>query len=206
MYAPPERPPAWGADRIACVAVDGERLRVATGEARSKSLVFVWNLSDGAQLAEINVKGRHDKGISALGFSHDGSRLVSVGADDDNKIYIWDWAAGKEAKPLASEKGGRYRMSQPPCKEAKPLASEKGGRYRIVSVVANPFDSSNGPEGTFVTGGRYQIVSVVANPFDSSNGPEGTFVTSGMVTFHGRYRSVSVLANPFDANNRPVVL
>jgi hypothetical protein len=121
---------------ISCVTVDPTGRWVATGEARSKSLVFVWDTEDGTQLAALHVKGRHDKGISAICFSHDGSRLVTVGADDDNKIYVWDWTAGRDAKPVASE---------------------KGGRYRIVALASNPYNAANGPEGTFVTAGHQHI-------------------------------------------------
>jgi microtubule-associated protein-like 6 len=52
-------------------------------------------------------KGFHQRGICALGFSHEGDYLVSIGLDDAHTIAIWDWKTGRV---IASDKASQDRV------------------------------------------------------------------------------------------------
>ena len=52
-------------------------------------------------------KGFHQRGIAALGFSHEGDYLVSIGLDDSHTIAIWDWKAGRV---IANDKATQDRV------------------------------------------------------------------------------------------------
>ena len=52
--------------------------------------IYVWNASTREVLAKIT--GFHRRAISQLAFSPSGSKLLSIGKDDQNSVAIYDWA------------------------------------------------------------------------------------------------------------------
>jgi WD40 repeat protein len=73
--------------------VDEDGQHAVSGEMGRDSAVWVWKIEDGVSVVKLS--GVHKKGISAVAFGRgDGSRVVSVGADDDHYLCIWDWKNG----------------------------------------------------------------------------------------------------------------
>ena len=52
--------------------------------------IYVWSASTREVLAKIT--GFHRRAISQLAFSPSGSKLLSIGKDDQNSVAIYDWA------------------------------------------------------------------------------------------------------------------
>uniref|UniRef100_H2YU30 Anaphase-promoting complex subunit 4 WD40 domain-containing protein n=1 Tax=Ciona savignyi TaxID=51511 RepID=H2YU30_CIOSA len=42
------------------------------------------------------LKGCHERGVSAVDFSGDGKKLVSIGLDNDHTMVLWDWKRGQK--------------------------------------------------------------------------------------------------------------
>jgi WD40 repeat protein len=78
---------------------------VATGQIGKDPYIAVWDANTMETVALL--KGFHQRGICALGFSNEGKYLVSVGLDDSHTIAIWDWQAGRV---IASDKASQERV------------------------------------------------------------------------------------------------
>eukprot|EP00741_Cyanophora_paradoxa_P013198 tig00000178_g12750.t1 len=101
-------------DDILCLAVHPDGRTVATGQVGPEGRVLVWDAETLQRRAAL--KGVHRKGVCAVAFSPDGTKLVSVDLDDSHTVAIWDWARGV------------------------PLATAKCGASRIFGVAFNPYD------------------------------------------------------------------
>ena len=79
-------------DDVVSIAVHPEGLLVATGQLGKTPRIIVWN----AETTEAvqTLQGFHHRAVSLLQFSRDGRMLVSVGADNDHSIAIYDWQNG----------------------------------------------------------------------------------------------------------------
>ncbi len=42
----------------------------------------------------VTLRGFHERGVAALAFSRDGTKLASAGLDPDHSIAVWDWRRG----------------------------------------------------------------------------------------------------------------
>lgn len=62
-----------------------------------KGTIYSWNVSTGAQLAALTLKG-HESWRSALGFSPDGTTLMTVGWDT---VQSWDINGDREFTPMS---------------------------------------------------------------------------------------------------------
>ena len=49
----------------------------------------MWQSNNMQTLASL--RGFHEMGVAAMGFNKDGTKLASVGLDQDHSIAIWDW-------------------------------------------------------------------------------------------------------------------
>ena len=69
--------------------MDASRQLVATGQVARLPFVCVWDAASCAQLARLD----HEevRGICAVGFNADASRLVAVGMDNTHTVHVWDW-------------------------------------------------------------------------------------------------------------------
>ena len=113
---------------------------VATGQVCSPTedpFVCVWDTRCAAgdpnqELARLHV-GRFARGIIAVGFSADGSKLACVGSDNQHTVFVFDWRSGK----LEGE--GKGFTGEPP---------------QVFGLVWNPFSVSHGAAEEFVTFGK----------------------------------------------------
>ncbi|KAA8518995.1 hypothetical protein F0562_016231 [Nyssa sinensis] len=76
---------------LSCVAISQDGSFVAAGESGHQPAVLIW---DAATLAVISELKGHQYGVSCIGFSPDGRRLVSVGFPRDGYICLWDRRSG----------------------------------------------------------------------------------------------------------------
>lgn len=120
-------------DDVSCLAIDAKGEYAVTGEMGRKSAVCVWKADDATEV--VRLTGVHKRGIAAVAFgAGDGSRIVTVGNDEDHYVCVWDW------------KGG-----------AGKIAGEKGDKNIIIAAACNPYDGENDGMGTLVTVGVKHI-------------------------------------------------
>ena len=84
-------------DDILCLAISPDRRFVATGQTASaaskgKGSICVWDVRECRQLSRMDAC--HQRGVTSLAFSPEGSELMSVGADDKNTHILWKDAGG----------------------------------------------------------------------------------------------------------------
>ena len=97
-------------DDIVCLAYHPARRLVATGEQGKYPGIYVWDVDSCKQVSKM--AGLHRRAVVSVAFSKDGSRVASVGLDDDHSVAIYDWATGS---CLASEKGDTNRILDIQC-------------------------------------------------------------------------------------------
>ncbi|MEQ2245712.1 Mitogen-activated protein kinase-binding protein 1, partial [Ilyodon furcidens] len=61
---------------------------VVTGESGHMPAVRVWEVSEHAQVAELQ---EHKYGVSCVAFSPNGKYIVSVGYQHDMMVNVWNW-------------------------------------------------------------------------------------------------------------------
>ena len=101
---------------VIALAMHPDCVTAATGQVGRKALLCVWDTYTMQTYSVI--RGFHDHGICSLGFSSDGSKLVSVGMDIDHSIAVWTWQSGHK------------------------VASATGSIERIFDCAFNPSDDS----------------------------------------------------------------
>ncbi|GMH62047.1 hypothetical protein TrLO_g8072 [Triparma laevis f. longispina] len=79
-------------DHILSLQVHPGGTFVASGQRGIKADVHVWN---GLTLETAAVLPLHINGVNLLAWNHDGSKLLSVGMNNDHTIALWDWQAKK---------------------------------------------------------------------------------------------------------------
>ena len=62
---------------------------VATGQIGREPMIHIWDSTNTRCLG--TVSGFHQRGVSHLVFSEDGTKLISVGYDDDHSVAVHDW-------------------------------------------------------------------------------------------------------------------
>ena len=104
---------------------------------------------------EIRTLGGHDVGVNSVAFSPDGKSLASGGGD--NRIKLWDVAAGKETASWDHGVGrGLFRVIYSP--DGKTLASAgEQGKVKL-------WDAVNGKERATLGGHRGQVFDVAFSP------------------------------------------
>jgi WD40 repeat protein len=93
-------------DDITALAIHPNRDLVATGEVGANPKVYVWSASnpESGQVSEFSL-GRGRRGISCLGFSHDGKYLAVADLHNDHYVSVWDISTSTASK-TAESKGG----------------------------------------------------------------------------------------------------
>ncbi|XP_074248945.1 echinoderm microtubule-associated protein-like 5 isoform X5 [Saimiri boliviensis] len=81
-------------DDILCLTIHPLKDYVATGQVGRDPSIHIWDTETIKPLSIL--KGHHQFGVSAVDFSADGKRLVSVGIDDSHTIVLWDWKKGEK--------------------------------------------------------------------------------------------------------------
>lgn len=129
-------------DDVLCLTISADRRFVATGQIASKALkgkasVIIWS-TEGRLLSKMD--GCHQRGVHALAFSPDASKLVSVGMDDAYSHTVW------------ADMGGNWSRVQQ-------IATAKGDKQPTLFLhwvhPENPFQR----EVSFVSGGS-KVVSL----------------------------------------------
>lgn len=126
-------------DDILCLTMSPDRRYVATGqtanrEGHGKAGFCVWDASDGQLLCRMD--GCHQRGVMALKFSPDGSRLLSVGMDNKNTHILW-----------TDNGGGWSRVTQ--------TAVEPGDQNPVYFATwVNEKNEESTTDYKFVTGGK----------------------------------------------------
>lgn len=92
-------------DDIVSIAYHPGLKVVATGEQGKVPAIFVWDVKTCQQLAKI--AGFHKRAVVSLSFSENGSRIASVGLDDDHSLAVHEWGSGQS---LATSKGSADRI------------------------------------------------------------------------------------------------
>lgn len=82
---------------LICLAIHPNGRYAATGQmaqkGKSKKIdMFVWDIQNRSMLARLN--NFHLRAVALVAFSPDGSKLASIGGDDDHSLAIYDWAQG----------------------------------------------------------------------------------------------------------------
>ncbi|EQC41165.1 hypothetical protein SDRG_01142 [Saprolegnia diclina VS20] len=101
-------------DDIVCLALHPNGSCVATGQMGKPPTIHVWELTSAKAekatekcISLASLKGFHKRAVPALAFSTDGSKLCSIGNDDDHSLAIYKW---KEGVIVASGKGERNKV------------------------------------------------------------------------------------------------
>jgi WD40 repeat protein len=81
-------------DNLSAVALSRGGSLAATGQVGLNSDVVVWRYGEGELKSALYRFSEHDHGISCLAFSQDERLLVTVGNNDDGKLFVWDLATG----------------------------------------------------------------------------------------------------------------
>jgi WD40 repeat protein len=82
----------------------------ATGEIGPKPRLAIWDSTDPSQTV-MQTNSWVDKGVSALGFSPDGSKLAACCMDEKNKVNLFD-VSGEEFKSLWNKEGGNKKYTE----------------------------------------------------------------------------------------------
>jgi microtubule-associated protein-like 6 len=92
-------------DEILCLAYHPERRLVVTGEKGKIPAIHVWSVDTCQEVAKI--AGFHNRGVVSVAFNKDGSKIATVGLDDNHSIAVFDWEQGTL---LASAQGDTNRI------------------------------------------------------------------------------------------------
>ncbi|KAG1711816.1 hypothetical protein DVH05_009058 [Phytophthora capsici] len=87
-----------------CAHPDGKTF--ATSQMGKKPKIYVWDSGSGEAVAPC-LEGFHQRFVNAICFSSDGTKLGSVGGDDDHSIAIYNW---KSAIMVAQSRGERNNV------------------------------------------------------------------------------------------------
>lgn len=92
-------------DDVLCLDYNPTKRLVATGQQGKRPSIFVWSVDDPSQpVAEFS---GHSRAVVAVAISPDGSKVASVGLDDDHTILVHDIAT---KSLIASTKGDSARI------------------------------------------------------------------------------------------------
>ncbi|KAK1947175.1 Echinoderm microtubule-associated protein-like 6 [Phytophthora citrophthora] len=87
-----------------CAHADGKTF--ATSQMGKKPKIYIWDSASGEAIAPC-LEGFHQRFVNAICFSSDGTKLGSVGGDDDHSIAIYNW---KSAVMTAQSRGERNNV------------------------------------------------------------------------------------------------
>eukprot|EP00947_MAST-08B_sp_MAST-8B-sp1_P002022 g2022.t1 len=114
---------------------------IASGEVGRNADVVVWDYASKQMMFRLS---EHDHGLAAVAFSHDERLLITVGNDDDGRLFVWDLATGAI---VANEK------APPGC-----MCASLGGMFK--DVKRRDTESYQ-----FITGGRRHLQRWLLDPF-----------------------------------------
>ncbi|EEY63980.1 microtubule-associated protein, putative [Phytophthora infestans T30-4] len=80
-------------DDVAALCAHPNGTTFATSQMGKKPKIYVWDSASGVAVAPC-LEGFHQRFVNAICYSSDGSKLGSVGGDDDHSIAIYNWQSG----------------------------------------------------------------------------------------------------------------
>ncbi|PRP88610.1 echinoderm microtubule-associated protein-like 6 [Planoprotostelium fungivorum] len=92
-------------DDILCAAIHPDGKLMATGQIGKDPTIIVWDTESMAKQSVMS--GFHIRGVCALGFSPDGSQVISVGLDDNHSLCVYNWKKGEK---IASQNGSKEKI------------------------------------------------------------------------------------------------
>ncbi len=116
-----------GREVVMMDASTGQRLRTMTGHpdavlslsfnragtllasADATARIYLWDVKTGKKVREFPRTKGHQRGISAIAFSPDGSRLATVGNDDS--IRVWRTSGGDPVKAIIGKNDNFYGVA-----------------------------------------------------------------------------------------------
>ena len=123
-----------GGKEVTCVAVSPCGRFIASGDKADRCTVRLWDASGGQEIACLGPF--HRRGVAALAWSGDGSRVVSVGCDVEHSVALWGthsglWEDARKVDPPAAAAAGYSESSNPSAGRdsaatSRPLASKLG--------------------------------------------------------------------------------
>jgi small GTP-binding protein len=91
----------------------------ATGEVGRSPKIIVWESNSMRQLQTI--RGAHQRGVTQLAFSPDGTTLASIGLDDNNSMSLHDWKKGVSLLRVRTGPDKVFGLSFQPGTETNPM-------------------------------------------------------------------------------------
>lgn len=135
---------------------DGQSLAVCTGDATRPTKKGTVRIYDAAGEPRLTIEG-HDRIVSAVAFSADGSQLITASADE--KIKVWNAQDGKEIRTL--EGHSRPVNSLALAAAGRWLFSGSGGR-NAGHNDAKAWDLATGKERATIPGHEGPVTQVAA--------------------------------------------
>jgi len=168
-------------DDIICLAFHRERKIVVTGQQGKEPSIRVWDVETCRELACL--VGFHKRAVVSVDISRDGNKIVSVGADDNHSVAVYDWKAGAM------------------------LGSATGDTNKVLDVMWNLTKSAD-PNTDFVTVGvkHIQFWNLAGGSLKSKKGLLGTvgeyqsFLTVGFTDEYALVATESGHVYPFKDN------
>ena len=113
---------------VPCLAMHPQGRFVATGQVDPKGAgtpyICIWD-SCAEDVKEVARFVYHDRAVISLCFSEDGTKLVSIGADDDHTMAVWDWEKATFSALALSAKEKKERKNKKGSATIQPFARTK---------------------------------------------------------------------------------
>ena len=87
-------------NQIRAVACSENKRWVVTADSGEDSMLVVWDSTTGTPVR--TYLDPHPNGVAYMDLSRDNQYIVTLGADTDQTMSLWDWTNEKEEGPICS--------------------------------------------------------------------------------------------------------
>ena len=74
---------------IMCISLTNDRTTAATGQVGSTPVLFIWDARSGEKKGRAKLP-KGSRGINAVAFSSDGSKVACVDLHNDHNVYVYN--------------------------------------------------------------------------------------------------------------------